>query len=459
MSATPTSVTALPSPIVPTTIPTAMDPWSRETYRFVEQVFVGRFALAPLMALFLGIFFIWDRVPWKLVWIGVTTAAMIALAAVELRRLRRRLIGQYTIQLNLAAMLVMQTSMIYVTGGIESPLLVLYVPLGLITGLVLGGSPRWVVGVLVVPVSGAVLFAAGALGHWFPRATPAFFGLGEGFAGLPVYVWFRACLIVLLVMVTALIGWRMRTSYERVLQEVAGARRESLAGLESRNRELLSVSRTVAHELKNPLASIQGLAQLLLRGAAPGSKDHERLEVMLREIGRMGQVLEEFRGFSRPLSGLTLQPTDLGDLLHYVALLEDADAPRRGVELCAPAGGGPRVVCDPQKVKQALLNLVRNAVEALPHGGTVTIAAATRADTAEITVRDTGPGLAPAVRDRLFHPGVTTKEGGSGIGLVVARSIAEQHGGRLTLEDAPGGGCLATLTLPLQAVASTEEAL
>jgi hypothetical protein len=74
-------------------------------------------------------------------------------------------------------------------------------------------------------------------------------------------------------------------------------------------------------------------------GWAAGSKDHERLEVMLREIGRMGQVLEEFRGFTRPLSGLRLQPTDLGDLLHYVALLEEADAPARGVELTAPAGG------------------------------------------------------------------------------------------------------------------------
>jgi two-component system, NtrC family, sensor histidine kinase HydH len=452
------TTTALPS-AVPTTIPTAMDAWSRETYRFVETIFVGRFALAVPVGLLLCVFFIWDRETWKLAWIGITMAAMLGLAIIELRRLRQRQIGQHTIQLNLVAMLIVQTSMIYITGGVESPLLVLYVPLGLITGLVLGGSPRWVVGVATVPVLGALLFTAGGLGHWFPRATPAFLGLGAGFVDAPVYVWFRGSLIMVLVMVTALIGWRMRSAYQRVLQEVAGARRESLASLESRNRELLSVARTVAHELKNPLASIQGLAQLLQRGAAPGSKDHERLEVMLREIGRMGQVLEEFRGFSRPLSGLTLQATNLGELLHYVALLEEAEAPARGVELRAPAGGGPRVVCDPQKVKQALLNLVRNAVEALPHGGTVTIAAATGGELAEITVRDTGPGLAPAVRDRLFHPGVTTKEGGSGIGLVVARSIAEQHGGRLTLADAPGGGCLATLTLPLEAVVATEEVL
>ncbi|MBI5480367.1 MAG: HAMP domain-containing histidine kinase [Deltaproteobacteria bacterium] len=458
MSAPTTAVNSLPTSI-PTSIPTVMDPWSRETYRFVEQIFRGRFALAPLMGLVFCLFYLWDPVPWKLAWIGITTAAMILLAVVELRRLRRRQIGQYTIQLNLVAMLIMQTSMIYITGGIESPLLVIYVPLGLITGLVLGGAPRWVVGVVVVPAFFALFFAAGALGHWLPRATPAFFGLGDGFADRTVYVWFRAGLIVLLVAVTSLIGWRMRTSYQRVLQEVAGARRESLEALESRNRELLSVARTVAHELKNPLASIQGLAQLLARGAAHGSKDQERFEVMLREIGRMGQVLDEFRGFARPLSGLTVARTDLGDLLHHVALLSEPEAAARGVEVRAPAAAGPQVECDPQKVKQALLNLVRNALEALPGGGAITIAAATRDGAAEITVRDTGPGLAPAVRERLFQPGVTTKPGGSGIGLVVARSIAAQHGGRLTLADAPGGGCVATLTLPLQSAAAAEDAL
>ena len=450
--------TAVPQGI-PTTIPTAGDAWSRETYRFVNQIFVGRFALAPLMVLVFCVFWVWDPVPWKLLWIGTTTAAMIALAAVELRRLRQRQVAPYTIQLNLVAMLVMQTSMIYVTGGVESPLLVIYVPLGLIAGLVLGGSPRWVVGVVAVPACFAVLFAAGALGHWFPRATPAFFGLGDGFFAQPVYVWIRAGLIVVLVCVTSLIGWRMRVSYERVIREVAGARRESLETLESRNQELVSVARTVAHELKNPLASIQGLAQLLQRGAAAGTKDHERLEVMLREIGRMGQVLDEFRGFTRPLSGLTLQRTDLGEELRYVARLSEAEAASRGIEVEAPTAAGPTVVCDPQKVKQALLNLVRNALEALSGGGRIGIAATTRGAAAEITVRDNGPGLSPAVRDRLFQPGVTTKEGGSGIGLLVARSIAAQHGGRLTLADAPGGGCLATLTLPLEATATSEEAL
>jgi two-component system, NtrC family, sensor histidine kinase HydH len=448
--------TAVPTG-VPTTIPTIQDPWSRETYRFVEQIFRGRFALAPLMGLVFCIFYLWDPVPWKLTWIGLTTAAMIVLAVVELRRLRRRQVGPLTIQLNLVAMLVMQTSMIYITGGIESPLLVIYVPLGLITGLVLGGSPRWIVGVVAVPALGAILFAAGALGEWFPRATPAFFGLGDGFFARPVYVWIRAGLVVMLMGVTSLIGWRMRSSYQRVLQEVAGARRESLEALESRNRELLSVTRTVAHELKNPLASIQGLAQLVARGAAAGSKDQERFEVMLREIGRMGQVLDEFRGFARPLSGLTVARTDLGNLLHHVALLSEPEAATRGVEVRAPDSAGPQVECDPQKVKQALLNLVRNALEALPGGGEISIAAATRDGAAEITVRDTGAGLAPAVRDRLFQPGVTTKEGGSGIGLVVARSIAAQHGGRLTLHDAPGGGCVATLTLPLKATASDSE--
>ena len=116
------------------------------------------------------------------------------------------------------------------------------------------------------------------------------------------------------------------------------------------------------------------------------------------------------------------------------------------------------MTCDPQKAKQALLNLVQNALDATPDGGAVEIRTALPDDaTAVIQVLDDGPGLAPAIVGRLFVPGVTTKERGSGLGLVVARSIAEQHGGRLALANRAGGGCVATLTMPRRAPASPLE--
>jgi signal transduction histidine kinase len=441
---------------VATALPPPEEFWRRETLRLVRLIFRARVMLVPIVALVFTAYLIWDPVPWKLVWIGVAAAGILTLSVTEQRRLRRGPLGPGTIAFNLAAMLLMQSGMIYVTGGVESPLLVLFVPLGTISGLMLG-TPRRALGLVAIPIVVTIVFAAGALGDWFPRATPAFFGLGAGFAHTPVYVWCKAGFVVLLVVITALLGTVMRTAYGKVVQDVADARRETLDTLASRNREILSVAGTVAHELKNPLSSIQGLAQLIARGAAPGSKDRERLDVMLREVGRMTTVLDEFRNFSRPLSGLTLQRADLGRLIEDVVLLSEGSAGTRRLSFALPAPCA--VNCDPQKVKQALLNLVQNGLDATPPGGTVEVRAALcDGGRAEIAVLDGGAGLAPAVAGRLFTPGLTTKERGSGLGLVVARSIAEQHGGALTLANRPAGGCVATLTLPLVAEPSPEVA-
>ncbi|HEY3355130.1 MAG TPA: ATP-binding protein [Polyangia bacterium] len=436
-------------------IPAPEETWRRETLRFVRFIFRARFMLAPLLAIVFTAYLVWDRVAWKLLWIAGTWTVMVGVAVSEHLRLRRGRMTRGTLAYNLAVMLLVQTAMIYVTGGIESPLIILYVPLGTISGLVLA-LPRRALAVLLIPITFTILFAAGALHDWIPRATPSFFGLGPGFAHNPVYVWLKAGFIILLVTLTALVGTVMRRTYEKVVRDVAEARRETLDTLASRNREILSVASTVAHELKNPLSSIQGLAQLLARGAAPGGKDRERLDVMLREIGRMGTVLDEFRDFSRPLSGLSLGRADLGRLIQDVVQLSEGNAGASRVA-AAPAAA-LAITCDPHKVKQALLNLVQNGLDAVAAGGAVEIRTTARAGGwVDIAVLDDGAGLAPQVAGRLFTPGVTTKERGSGLGLVVARSIAEQHGGRLTLAGRPEGGCVATLTLPLVAEPSPLE--
>ncbi len=302
-------------------------------------------------------------------------------------------------------------------------------------------------------------FAAGALGGWLPRATPDFFGLGTGFWQQPVYVWITTVVIIVLTAGTALAGSAVRRVYEQIVHQVTAVRRDNLEALASRNRELRSVASTVAHELKNPLSSIQGLAQLLFRSAPPESKDHERLDVMLREIGRMRTVLDEFRSFSRPLSGLRLERVNLTRLITDLVLLSEGSSDRTKLELRTPSPD-PEIVCDPHKVKQALLNLLQNSLDATREGGRIELEIAPREDASvEIRVRDSGPGLAPEVAEQLFTPGLTTKEAGSGIGLVVARSIAQQHGGDLTLAGRAEGGCVATLTLPLEASAPEEDVL
>src|SRR5262249_12483976 len=100
----------------------------------------------------------------------------------------------------------------------------------------------------------------------------------------------------------------IRRVLDQATHQALDAKRQALAALSDRNQELSSVSSTIAHELKNPLTSIQALAQLAANGTGPGTKEHERLGVMLGEIGRMRTVLDAFRNFSRPLSELHLTP-------------------------------------------------------------------------------------------------------------------------------------------------------
>jgi signal transduction histidine kinase len=139
------------------------------------------------------------------------------------------------------------------------------------------------------------------------------------------------------------------------------------------------------------------------------------------------------------------------DLAEVVALHEGL-ARQRGVELRIAAGDSGVLRCDPRKLKQVLVNLLQNAIDATPPGGEVSIAirAESGAGARVITVDDTGTGLAAEVRERLFQPGVTSKKGGSGLGLTIARAITEQHGGTLTLADRTEGGCRATLTIPVE---------
>lgn len=174
------------------------------------------------------------------------------------------------------------------------------------------------------------------------------------------------------------------------------------------------------------------------------------MQVLLAEVRRMGSTLNELLSFSRPVTSLASARVHLASLLGEVVVLHEGLALKEGVTMRVDPGDALPVFCDPRKVKQVITNLLQNALWATPRGGLVTLRTAHGTGrTARILVEDTGPGLAPQVRDRLFVPGVTTKPEGSGIGLVIARAIAEQHGGSLSLVDRPEGGCVAELILPL----------
>ena len=193
----------------------------------------------------------------------------------------------------------------------------------------------------------------------------------------------------------------------------------------------------VAHEVRNPLGTLRGqveLARERLPADAP-PRERERFAEMLAEIDRLNRLTEEFLGLARdvPLARAEVDLAALaGALVDELAPVAEASGAR--LELAAPAA--VTVQADGDKLRQAVRNLVLNAVQV---GGTaVRVEVAAERERARLTVTDDGPGVPAELASTLFEPFVTARRGGSGLGLAVARRVAEGHGGALALESAPG---------------------
>ncbi len=221
-----------------------------------------------------------------------------------------------------------------------------------------------------------------------------------------------------------------------------------------------TIAAGLAHEIKNPLGGIKGAVQLLLREARD-PQARELLEVISKESGRVNAILENLLRFGRPPAPAT----------ETVNLHETLDDVARLVSL-SPAGQGRRfqAAYDPSlpavrgsagSIKQVFLNLVQNAAEASPPGGLVELSTryATHVRLREapggelrgyclVSVRDEGPGISPADLSRLFTPFFTTKEQGTGLGLVLSHQILKEHGGFISVESAPGKGTTFLVYLP-----------
>jgi two-component system, NtrC family, sensor histidine kinase HydH len=254
-------------------------------------------------------------------------------------------------------------------------------------------------------------------------------------------------MVVLDVAVAVYVGFILRTMFERTIARVEDAHEEILRMHAEQMRSLTALSSEIAHEIRAPLSSIQGLTGLVLQEIRDSTRAESRLEALRDEASRMQKLLEEFLNFSRPLSPLSLQTVDGVRIGGEIIDLFQGVAQERRLSI-ALSGDPVELRCDPRKIKQVLINLVQNAVEASRPGGEIGIEVEPRPRQAAIRVLDRGHGLAAEVAQRAFQPGVTTKPRAPGLGLTIARSIAEQHGGTLTLRGREGGGCAAELMLP-----------
>jgi signal transduction histidine kinase len=206
----------------------------------------------------------------------------------------------------------------------------------------------------------------------------------------------------------------------------------------------------IAHEIRNPLVSVRTFIELL-----PERLDDEEFrtqfrELALSEIERICDLLNDLLAFARPLPA-DADPSDPCALVAQTVRLLEPEARKRGVSLAVSyTADVPPVAIEAGRLKQVLMNLVLNALDATSHRGTVDIAASAADDGAwsRLEVRDSGPGIAPHILPRLFEPFVTDKESGSGLGLYVAHRIVTEHGGTLAVRAQPGGGTAFTVLLP-----------
>ena len=210
----------------------------------------------------------------------------------------------------------------------------------------------------------------------------------------------------------------------------------------------------LSHEIRNPLNAaalqltvLERRVQRLPRGEQPALL--EPLHLVRDEIRRLDHVLEDFLQFARPR---LFQPraVEVVPVLTKVLDFLHGEAERRGIRVEREFGDAPAIAGDDERLRQVVMNLALNALEATPDGGwmRVSCGAADQPGMVEVAVEDSGPGVPESIRDRLFEPFFTTKAKGSGLGLPIVHAIVQQHGGAISIEEAEGGGARFVVRLP-----------
>jgi two-component system, NtrC family, sensor histidine kinase HydH len=235
---------------------------------------------------------------------------------------------------------------------------------------------------------------------------------------------------------------------ERVVERLQQREREAL-----RAEQLAAVGQVaagVAHELRNPLTSVKMLVQTGLEGAQPAGLPPDDLAIIEYEVHRMELCIQTFLDFARPPLA-ERRRTDLLAVVRRSLALVEGRARRQKVQCLADVPAGPvELEIDGAQIQQVLVNLLLNALDALPQGGTVRLEVQAPPQESKVTVRvqDDGPGVAAEVQKRLFEPFVSTKQTGLGLGLSICRRLVEAHGGAIQGGAGPEGGALFAFTLP-----------
>ncbi|MFZ5928175.1 MAG: ATP-binding protein [Acidobacteriota bacterium] len=210
------------------------------------------------------------------------------------------------------------------------------------------------------------------------------------------------------------------------------------------------LSAGLAHEIRNPLASIEGAIDILERDPGSEEKRQEFFGIMKKECRRLKRLLSDLLDFARPRPP-RIQPVGITRIVESVVSLAGPVAERCGITIrpAIPADL-PDIECDAEQLQQVILNLALNAIQAMPEGGCVTLAAHKQDSQIVVLVKDEGCGIPSEDLDKIFDPFYTTKENGTGLGLSVAHQIVKQHGGAITVEANPDKGMTFAVVLPVR---------
>lgn len=327
---------------------------------------------------------------------------------------------------------VLLTFAMAITGGTHSPFLV--VALAQPTLFMQGGRSYQALISLGIVAGGVIVMALFA-----PYMGPV--------VPDPLFTFFTAIfLITALVIVTDHVTTLSR-ALDASMRELLWARDQVAREALARAREIELMSSRLSHELKNPLGAIKALVQLSSRSTSE-VEVRERLDVVESEVERMSAILQDYLTFSRPLESPHFESRALAPIVDDVLSVLEARAQAAGVHLLRK--GRVEAQVDERRMKEALVNLVANAIEASSAGGSVEVVLSEHDDKAVVSVCDKGRGMSAGVLARLGTPFFTTREQGHGLGVLIARSVFTQHGGTLLYSSSLGKGTTAIGTLPVR---------
>jgi len=205
----------------------------------------------------------------------------------------------------------------------------------------------------------------------------------------------------------------------------------------------------ISHEIKNPLMVISGFAQQVLRGMGQDDKNREKLQIIITEVKRLEEFLTDISDFTK-LSKPKKSMARINSVVEEVSAFFEQEFDDHHIALVKTVDPHiPESFFDPKQIKQVLINIVKNSVEAMPQGGKLSLETRLKDGCVEILVSDTGKGIAPENLKDIFNPFITTKTKGTGLGLALSRTIIEDHQGEVFIHSQVGEGTVCTIVLPV----------